>query len=126
MAISSVKLVEEKLGQSANKSKKALYAVSAGIAIIVVFFTAAALILKHAEVAKDIVELSTMAVMAFMALAMTLITGQAAFDWKAVSALQHMEIDETHREIIQSNQPINNVDISHGRSPKDFLRDSTF
>jgi hypothetical protein len=59
-------------------------------------------------------------------LAMTLITGQAAFDWKAVSALQHMDVDDDNRETIESNQPIEELDISHGRSPKDFLRDSAF
>lgn len=124
MAICS--LIEKKLDQPASKSKKALYAGAAGFGITIVFLSACILILKHAEVSKEIVELSTTAIMGFMALAITLITGQAAFDWKAVSALQHMDVDIENRDVIQSNQPIGEVDISHGRSPKDFLGDSSF
>jgi hypothetical protein len=124
MAIRS--LIEKKLDQPAAKSKKALYAGLAGLGVIVVYASTVFLIHDHAEASKEIVEVANTAVMAFMALAMTLITGQAAFDWKAVSALQHMDVDESSHETIESNQPINSVDISHGRSPKDFLRDFSF
>jgi hypothetical protein len=92
MAASS--LIEKKLDQPASKSKKALYAGLAGFGVVVVFIFAAFLILKHAEVSKEIVELATTSIMAFMALAVTLITGQSAFDWKAISALQHIDVDQ--------------------------------
>jgi len=124
MGNSRASLIEKKLGQPASKSKKALYAGFAGIGVIVVFLLAAFLILKHSEVSREIVELSTTAIMAFMALAITLITGQSAFDWKAVSALQHL--DEDSHETVESNQPVDELSISHGRSPKDFLRDTPF
>jgi len=126
MGNSRTSLVEKKLDQPASKSKKALYAGMAGLGIVIVFLSACFLILKHSEVSKEIVELSTTSIMGFMALAVTLITGQAAFDWRAVSALQHMDEDTDNHETIQSNQPIGEVDISHGRSPKDFLGDSSF
>ena len=123
---SSVDLIANKLAQPASTSKKALYAGLAGLGVIVVYVSTVFLIHDHAEASKEIVEVANTAVMAFMALAMTLITGQAAFDWKAVSALQHMDVDSDAHESIQSNQPIEEVDISHVRSPKDFLRDSPF
>lgn len=123
---SAVGLIEDKLAQPAASSKKALYAGLAGLGVIVVYASTVFLIHDHAEASKEIVEVANTAVMAFMALAMTLITGQAAFDWKAVSALQHMDVDHDNRETIESNQPIGEVDISPDRSPKDFLRDSAF
>jgi len=123
---SSVSLIENKLAQPAAASKKALYAGLAGLGVILVYASTVFLIHDHAEASKEIVEVANTAVMAFMALAMTLITGQAAFDWKAVSALQHMDVDNEDKETIDSNQPVGEVDISHGRSPKDFLRDSAF
>ena len=125
---SAVKLIEDKLAQPAASSKKALYAGFAGLGVAVVYASTVFLIHDHAEASKEIVEVANTAVMAFMALAMTLITGQAAFDWKAVSALQHMDIDQTEtvHETVNSNQPINSIDISHSRSPKDFFRDSPF
>jgi nitrate reductase gamma subunit len=119
-------VIESKLQQKPLESKKAIYALFASISVLLVFVGSALLILKHAEVAREIVELATTSIMAFMALAVTLITGQSAFDWKAVSALQHMDVDSDAHESIQSNQPIGEVDISHVRSPKDFLRDSPF
>jgi predicted tellurium resistance membrane protein TerC len=122
MAVSN--LIAKKLDQPASKSKKALYAGLAGLGVVIVFLFSAFLILKHSEVSREIVELATTAIMAFMALAVTLITGQSAFDWKAVSALQHM--DEDVHETVSSNQPVNQLDISHERSPKDFLRDFPF
>lgn len=93
MAGSRTSLIEEKLSQPASKSKKALYAGLAGIGVVVVFLSSCGLLFAHSEVAREIVELATTAIMAFMALAVTLITGQSAFDWKAVSALQHMDED---------------------------------
>jgi heme/copper-type cytochrome/quinol oxidase subunit 2 len=106
MAVRS--LIEKKLEQPASKSKKALYAGLAGLGVVIVFLLASALILKHAEVAKEIVELATTAIMAFMALSVTLITGQSAFDWKAVSALQHISEDEK----IDSNAEAPEVEVN--------------
>jgi len=106
MAVRS--LIEKKLDQPASKSKKALYAGFAGLGVVIVFFLACFLILKHAEVAKDIVELSTTTIMGIMALAITLITGQSAFDWKAVSALSHISEDEK----IDSNQALPETQVN--------------
>ena len=66
------------------------------------------MILSHAEVAREIVELATTSIMAFMALAVTIITGQAAFDWKAVSALQHISDDQK----IDSNAQAPEVEVN--------------
>lgn len=107
-------LIEKKLEQPASKSKKALYAGLAGLGVIVVFLLASILILKHAEVSKEIVELSTTSIMAFMALAITLISGQACFDWKAVSALQHIDEDEK----IDSNAEAPDVEVKNIRLPR--------
>ena len=101
-------LIEKKLDQPASKSKKALYAGLASLGVVIVFLLASALILKHAEVAKEIVELATTAIMAFMALSVTLITGQSAFDWRAVSALQHISEDEK----IDSNAEAPEVEVN--------------
>ena len=124
MATRSV--IEEKLTQKPLDSKKAIYALIASVSVLVVFGISAFLILSHSEQAKEIVELANLVVLFFGTLVTTLITGTAVMDWKAVSALQHMDVDSKESEDIQSNQPIGEVDISHGRSPKDFLRDSSF
>jgi len=107
-------LIEKKLDQPASKSKKALYAGLAGLGVVIVFLLASALILKHAEVAKEIVELATTAIMAFMALSVTLITGQSAFDWRAVSALQHISEDDK----IDSNAEAPEVQVNNTRLPR--------
>jgi len=120
MAVRS--LIEKKLDQPASKSKKALYAGFAGLGVVVVFLLASFLILKHSEVAKEIVELATTAIMAFMALSITLITGQACFDWKAVSALQNMSVDEK----IDSNEQAPEVQVNNTRIPRPrYYDDST-
>jgi len=114
-------LIEKKLDQPASKSKKALYAGVAGLGVVVVFLLAGVLILKHAEVAKEIVELATTSIMAFMALSVTLITGQSCFDWKAVSALQNISVDESRDQHIESNQPLAPEVNVLRRDPKDYL-----
>ena len=119
MAASS--LIEKKLDQPASKSKKALYAGLAGIGVVVVFIFAAFLILKHAEVSKEIVELATTSIMAFMALAVTLITGQSAFDWKAISALQHLDVDQK----VDSNAEAPEVQINARSYKSKYYDDST-
>jgi len=106
MAIRS--LIEKKLDQPASRSKKALYAGLAGLGVVIVFLLSSALILKHSEVAKEIVELATTSIMAFMALSVTLITGQSAFDWKAVSALQNISEDEK----VDSNAEAPDVEVN--------------
>ena len=114
MGNSRSSVIKEKLEQPAIGSKKALYAACASIAVLVVFIGSALLILSHAEVAKDIVELATTSIMAFMALAVTIITGQAAFDWRAVSALQHISDDEK----INSNEQAPEEQINNFKIPK--------
>jgi len=108
MGQSRSSVIKEKLEQKPLGSKKALYAACASIAVLVVFIGSALLILSHAEVAREIVELATTSIMAFMALAVTIITGQAAFDWKAVSALQHISDDQK----IDSNAQAPEVEVN--------------
>jgi len=114
MAVSRSSLIKEKLAQPASKSKKALYAGIAGVGVVIVFASTVFLIHDHAEASKEIVEVSNTAIMAFMALAMTLITGQACFDWKAVSALQNISEDEH----IDSNAEAPEEEVNNFRTPK--------
>jgi len=108
MVASRSDLIKNKLIQPASKSKKALYAGVAALGVVLVFVSTVFLIHDHAEASKEIVEVSNTAIMAFMALAMTLITGQACFDWKAVSALQNIEEDEH----IDSNEEAPEVQVN--------------
>jgi len=87
-------LIEKKLDQRPIDSKKAIYAFIASVSVLIVFGISAVLILSHAEQAKEIVELANLVVLFFGALVTTLITGQACMDWKAMSALQHIDSDE--------------------------------
>jgi hypothetical protein len=104
-------LIEKKLSQRPLDSKKALYALLAAGSVLVVFGTSAFLILSHSEQAKEIVELANLVVLFFGALVTTLITGQAAMDWKAMSALQH--IDEDHK--IESNAEAPEIEVRNIR-----------
>ena len=92
MAASSI--IEGKLTQKPLESKKAVYALIAAGSVLLVFGISAFLILSHSEQAKEIVELANLVVLFFGALATTLITGQAAMDWKAASVLQHIDVDQ--------------------------------
>jgi len=114
MADSRSDLIKKKLDQPASKSKKALYAGVAAVGVVFVFASTVFLIHKHADVSKEIVEVSNTAIMAFMALAMTLITGQACFDWKAVSALQHIDEDDK----IDSNAEAPEIEVRSTRIPR--------
>jgi len=120
MGSTRASVIQSKLEQKPLESKKAIYAIFASVSVLLVFVGSAFLILTHAEVAKDIVELANLVVMFFGATAATLITGQAAMDWKAISALQH--IDQT--EEIHSNQELPESVTSVQecrRDPKDYL-----
>jgi hypothetical protein len=127
MAFSSV--ITSKLEQKPLESKKCLYALYASVSVLLVFIGSAFLILSHAEQAKEIVELANLVVLFFGAMATTLITGQACMDWKAISALQH--IDQDSSEKIESNQelPRSQTSVTEiRRDPKDYLltHDATF
>jgi len=103
-------------------SKKAIYALIAACSVLIVFAVSAFLILSHSEQAKEIVELANLVVLFFGALVTTLITGTAAMDWKAISALQHIDQDSSER--IESNQALpqfqsNTTELR--RDPKDYL-----
>jgi len=113
-------VVSNKLTQKPLESKKAIYALIAGVCVLIVFAVSSFLILSHAEQAKEIVELANLVVLFFGAMVTTLITGQACMDWKAMSALQHIDQDEK----INSNQELPQVDIKTTelrRDPKDYL-----
>lgn len=101
-------------------SKKCLYAIFGSLCVLFVFAGSAFLILTHSEVAKDIVELANLVVMFFGAVVTTLITGTAVMDWKAVSALQHID----QQEQIESNQALpqyEHITTELRRDPKDYL-----
>jgi len=123
-------LIQKKLDQKPLDSKKALYAIYGAACVLIVFAASAFLILHHAEEAKNIVELANLTILFFGATVTTLLTGQAAMDWKAMSALQHLSQDEKVEEVkvekteIQSNQALPQVLVTGSRSPKDFNRDS--
>ena len=101
-------VVEAKLTQRPLESKKAIYALLTGICVLLVFIGSAFLIILHAEAAKEIVELANLVVLFFGAIATTLITGQAAMDWKAISALQHIDEDEK----VESNAEAPEVQVN--------------
>jgi hypothetical protein len=118
--VTRASVIKDKLEQKPLGSKKAIYAIFASVSVLIVFIGSAYLILTHAEVAKDIVELANLVVLFFGAITTTLITGQAAMDWKAISALQHIDRDED----INSNQPLPEVQsetMEIRRDPKDYL-----
>lgn len=101
-------IVESKLTAKPLESKKAIYALIAASSVLVVFGVSAFLILSHSEQAKEIVELANLVVLFFGALVTTLITGQACMDWKAMSALQHIDEDEK----IDSNAEAPDVEVN--------------
>jgi hypothetical protein len=107
-------IVESKLTAKPLESKKAIYALIAAGSVLVVFGVSAFLILSHSEQAKEIVELANLVVLFFGALVTTLITGQAAMDWKAMSALQHIDEDEK----IDSNAEAPEVEVKNIRLPR--------
>ena len=108
MGSSRASVIKEKLEQKPLDSKKCLYALFGSLCVLLVFIGSAFLILTHSEVAKDIVELANLVVMFFGAVVTTLITGTAVMDWKAVSALQHMDEDEK----IESNQALPQEEVN--------------
>ena len=91
---SKASIIESKLTQKPLESKKALYGLLASGCVLFVFGVSATLIILHAEAAKEVVELANLVVLFFGATATTLITGTACMDWKAMSVLQHTDIDE--------------------------------
>jgi hypothetical protein len=141
---SSQSLIAKKLTQGPAESKKAVYAFIGGLTVLLILISSLAAIHLHPEIAKEIVELVNTAILFYAAVITMLITGQAAFDWKAVTALQHLDETQSIQSSrdssfdVQSNQPIGNVDLSESapspevvitgrRSPKDFIsRDVAF
>lgn len=113
-------IIASKLSQKPLDSKKCVYAIYGSACVLLVFATSAFLILNHAEAAKDIVELANLVTMFFGAVVTTLITGTAVMDWKATSALQHLDEDQR----IDSNQELPDS-VTHitelRRDPKDYL-----
>jgi len=119
MAASSI--IERKLTQKPLESKKAVYALIAAGSVLLVFGISAFLILSHSEQAKEIVELANLVVLFFGALATTLITGQAAMDWKAASVLQHIDEDQK----VDSNAQAPEVQINSRSYKSKYYDDST-
>lgn len=97
-----------KLSQKPLDSKKCLYAIYGSACVLLVFSISAFLILNHAEAAKEIVELANLVTMFFGAVVTTLITGTAVMDWKATSALQHLDEDRH----IDSNEEAPEVEVN--------------
>ena len=101
-------IIQQKLTQRPMESKKCIYAIFGSLCVLIVFTGSAFLILTHAEAAKEIVELANLVVMFFGAVVTTLITGTAVMDWKAVSALQNISVDEK----IDSNAEAPEVEVN--------------
>ena len=101
-------VILSKLSQKPLDSKKCVYAIYGSVCVLLVFAISAFLILHHAEAAKEIVELANLVTMFFGAVVTTLITGTAVMDWKATSALQH--IDEDRK--IDSNEQAPAIQIN--------------
>lgn len=134
---SSQSLIAKKLTQGPAESKKAIYALVGGLTVLVILVASLTAIHLHPEIAKEIVELVNTAILFYAAVITMLITGQAAFDWKAVTALQHLDetqsVQSSHDSsfAVESNQPIQNLNVgtpspsevfvSGRRSPKDFF-----
>ena len=112
-------LISDKLTATPLESKKAWYALVAAICVLTVFCISAVLILSHSEQAKEIVELANLVVLFFGAIVTTLLTGQAACDWKAMSVLQHTDIDEK----IDSNEEAPEVVVNHSIHKPKFYDD---
>jgi len=108
MGNSRSSVIKEKLEQKPLDSKKCVYAIFGSACVLIVFATSAFLILSHSEQAKEIVELANLVVMFFGAVVMTLITGTAVMDWKAISAIQHVDDDEK----IDSNEEAPEVEVN--------------
>lgn len=124
MGSTRASLIQQKLEQKPLDSKKAVYALVATLCVLMVFGVSAALILCHAEAAKEIVELANLVVIFLGAIASIILTGQSCVDWKAMNVLQHMDKDES--EHIDSNQELpeveSNTEIQElRRDPKDYL-----
>lgn len=119
-------VILSKLSQKPLDSKKCVYAIYGSVCVLLVFAISAFLILHHAEAAKEIVELANLVTMFFGAVVTTLITGTAVMDWKATSALQHIDEDrkiDSNQELPQFMSETTNL----RRDPKDYLlhHDST-
>lgn len=141
---SSQSLIAKKLTQGPGESKKALYALVGGLTVLFILVSSLTAIHLHPEIAKEIVELVNTAILFYAAVITMLITGQAAFDWKAITALQHLDESQSIQSSrdssldVQSNQPLGNLSLSEStpspevvvtgrRSPKDFItRDNSF
>jgi len=108
MGNSRSSVIKEKLEQKPLDSKKCVYAIFGSACVLIVFATSAFLILSHSEQAKEIVELANLVVMFFGAVVTTLITGTAVMDWKAISAIQHVDDDEK----IDSNEEAPEVEVN--------------
>ena len=108
MKNTKLSLVAEKLTQKPLETKKGVYALWGGGSVMFAFLLSAIMVHLHPDVAKEICELSNTAIMGFLALAVTIITGQSAFDFKAMSALQHIDEDEK----IDSNAEAPDVEVN--------------
>jgi peptidoglycan/LPS O-acetylase OafA/YrhL len=99
-------IIAGQLTQKPLDSKKAIYALVASGCVLLIFAVSSFLISSKTEASHDIVQLASLAVMFFVAVTTTLITGQAAFDWKAMSTLGNLNVSETQDQHIESNQAL--------------------
>ena len=111
-------------------SKKAIYA-AAGTALVMFTFVLSLIAVVCKPVASgDIFGLANLVVIYLGAVTGVLITGQSLVDWKAMTTIQRLSATQEQRSEetldIQSNQPIGEINMTHGRSPKDFHHDEAF
>jgi prolipoprotein diacylglyceryltransferase len=122
MGTSRASVVAKKLEQGPTESKKALYAFVGGVTVLVILLAALILIHLHPEEAKEIIELVNTGILFYGATITMLITGQAAFDFKAVSVLQHLDEDEK----IDSNAEAPDVEINQRVVKPRYFDDGSF
>lgn len=89
--------------------------------VLLVFGISAGLILFHSEQAKEITELANLVVMFFAAITTTILTGQAVVDFKGMSVLQHLDVDQK----VVSNAEAPEVQINSRSYKSKYYDDST-
>lgn len=114
-------IIENKLKQHPLDSKKAIYAMAGAGCVLLVFGISAGLILFHSEQAKEITELANLVVMFFAAITTTILTGQAVVDFKGMSVLQHIDVDQK----VDSNAQAPEVQINARSYKSKYYDDGT-
>jgi hypothetical protein len=101
--------LSEKLNQEPNESKKYIYArVGLGCLLIVWLGTLICMFIKT-DIASHFVSLATMVVSGILAITTTLLTGQAVFEYKAMSTMATVDTNDKEEKKIEvdKNENVN-------------------